>query len=85
MGLRDELLACKLARQESRLLRVEPPQVPGFLLTGQAVEVIEVPTVDSPRRRPSPEQPCRKLLFEPGAVDRKNRRRRYPSGRLPPG
>src|SRR5262249_52775825 len=31
MGLRDELLACKLAGQEDRLLRVEPPQVPDFL------------------------------------------------------
>ena len=43
MGLRDELLAAKVAGQESRLLRVAPPQVPDFLLLGQAVEVIEVP------------------------------------------
>src|SRR5436190_23983393 len=38
--------ACEQARvvgQESRLLRVEPPQVPDFLLLGQAVGVIEVP------------------------------------------
>jgi ribA/ribD-fused uncharacterized protein len=43
IGLRDELLACKRAGQENRLLRVEPPQVPDFLLLGQAIEVIEVP------------------------------------------
>jgi hypothetical protein len=42
MGLRDELLAAKLAGQEGRLLRVEPPQVPEFLLLGQAIGVIEV-------------------------------------------
>jgi len=34
----------QLAGQESRLLRVEPPQVPDFLLLGQAIGVIEVPT-----------------------------------------
>jgi len=43
MELRDELLACDLAGQEGRLLRVEPPQVPGFFLLGRAVEAVEVP------------------------------------------
>src|SRR5262245_53783667 len=47
MGLRDELLACEVAGQEGRLLRVEPPQVPGVLLLGQAVEVIEAPAAGS--------------------------------------
>jgi hypothetical protein len=36
-----------------------------------------------------PRKPCRRALrfrlSEPGAVDQKNPRRRYPSGRLPPG
>jgi hypothetical protein len=41
MALREELLAYKLAGQESRLLRVEPAQVTDFLLLGQAVEVID--------------------------------------------
>jgi type I restriction enzyme S subunit len=41
MGLRDELLAGKLAGQEGRLLRVEPPQVPDFLLLGQPIAVID--------------------------------------------
>src|SRR5262245_3223760 len=39
MGLRDELLACKLAGQEKGLLRVEPPQVPDFLLLGKPIAV----------------------------------------------
>src|SRR5262245_47122211 len=42
--LRDELLACKVAGQEGRLLRVEPPQVADFLLLGQAIGVVEVLT-----------------------------------------
>jgi type I restriction enzyme S subunit len=42
MELREELLACKVAGQESRLLRVEPPQFPDFLLLGQAIGVVEV-------------------------------------------
>jgi ribA/ribD-fused uncharacterized protein len=41
MELRDELLACKLAGQESRLLRVEPPQISDFLLLGQPISVID--------------------------------------------
>jgi type I restriction enzyme, S subunit len=41
MELRDELLAAKVAGQEGRLLRVEPPQVPDFLLLGQAIAVID--------------------------------------------
>jgi ribA/ribD-fused uncharacterized protein len=41
MELRDELLACRAAGQESRLLRVEPPQVLGFLLLGQPIAVID--------------------------------------------
>jgi ribA/ribD-fused uncharacterized protein len=41
MGLRDELLACRAAGQESRLLRVEPLQIPDFLLLGQAIAVID--------------------------------------------
>jgi type I restriction enzyme, S subunit len=41
MELRDELLVAKVAGQESRLLRVEPPQVPDFLLLGQAIAVID--------------------------------------------
>jgi ribA/ribD-fused uncharacterized protein len=41
MELREELLACKVAGQESRLLRVEPPQIPEFLLLGQAIAVID--------------------------------------------
>ena len=40
--LREELLAARVAGQESRLLRVEPPQVPDFLLLGQAIGVIKV-------------------------------------------
>jgi type I restriction enzyme, S subunit len=43
MELREELLACRAAGQESRLLRVEPPQVPDFRLLGQAIGVIEIP------------------------------------------
>jgi ribA/ribD-fused uncharacterized protein len=39
--LREELLACGAAGQESRLLRVEPPQVPDFLLLGQPIAVID--------------------------------------------
>jgi len=46
MELREELLACKQAGQESRLLRVEPPQVTDFLLLGQPVQVIDVPAAD---------------------------------------
>jgi ribA/ribD-fused uncharacterized protein len=42
--LREELLTCRAAGQESRLLRVEPPQVPEFLLLGQAIGVVEVLT-----------------------------------------
>jgi ribA/ribD-fused uncharacterized protein len=41
MGLRDELLAAKVAGQEDRLLRVEPPQVPGFLLLAKPIAVID--------------------------------------------
>jgi ribA/ribD-fused uncharacterized protein len=41
MELCEKLLACKLAGQESRLLRVEPPQIPDFLLLGQAIAVID--------------------------------------------
>jgi ribA/ribD-fused uncharacterized protein len=41
MELRDELVAAKVAGQEGRLLRVEPPQVPDFLLLGQAITVID--------------------------------------------
>jgi ribA/ribD-fused uncharacterized protein len=44
MELREELLACRAAGQESRLLRVEPPPVPDFLLLGQAIGVVEVLT-----------------------------------------
>ena len=39
MELRDELLACEVAGQASRLLRVEPPQVPEFLLLGKPIAV----------------------------------------------
>jgi type I restriction enzyme S subunit len=42
MELREELLACRAAGQESRLLRVEPPPVLDFLLLGQVIGVIEV-------------------------------------------
>jgi ribA/ribD-fused uncharacterized protein len=41
MELRDELLAAKVAGQESRLLRVEPPQVPDCLLLGKPIGVID--------------------------------------------
>src|SRR5262245_55901493 len=41
MELRDELLAVKVAGQEGRLLRVEPPQVRGLLLLGQPIAVID--------------------------------------------
>jgi ribA/ribD-fused uncharacterized protein len=51
MELRDELLACRAAGQESRLLRVEPPQVPGVLLLGQAVEVIDSTGQQKPAAR----------------------------------
>ena len=42
MELREELLACKLAGREGRLLRVEPLHIPEFLLLGQAIGVVEV-------------------------------------------
>jgi hypothetical protein len=51
--LREQLATCNLAGQEGRLLRVEPPQVPDFLLLGQAVEVIEVPAGSNPADRGS--------------------------------
>jgi ribA/ribD-fused uncharacterized protein len=41
MELREELLACRAAGQENRLLRVEPPQVPDFLLLGKPIAVID--------------------------------------------
>jgi ribA/ribD-fused uncharacterized protein len=41
MELRDELLACHVAGQESRLLRVEPPQMSDFLLLGKPIAVID--------------------------------------------
>ena len=44
MELREELLTCKVTGQESRLLRVEPLQIPDFLLLGQAIGVVEVLT-----------------------------------------
>jgi ribA/ribD-fused uncharacterized protein len=44
MKLREELLACRAAGQESRLLCVEPPQISDFLLLGQAIGVVEVLT-----------------------------------------
>jgi ribA/ribD-fused uncharacterized protein len=53
MGLRDEMLACKLAGQESRLLRVEPPQVPDFLLLGKPIGVIEIAAGSNPADRGS--------------------------------
>jgi hypothetical protein len=42
MELREELLACKVAGQQSRLIRAEPLQIPDFLLLGQAIGVVEV-------------------------------------------
>jgi hypothetical protein len=39
--LREELLACKQAGEESRLLRVEPPPIPDFLLLGKPIDVID--------------------------------------------
>ena len=41
MELREELLACTRAGEESRLLRVEPPQIPDFLLLGKPLGMIE--------------------------------------------
>jgi ribA/ribD-fused uncharacterized protein len=41
MELREELLACRAAGQESRLLRVEPPQISDFLLLGKPIAVID--------------------------------------------
>lgn len=41
MELREELLACKQPGEESRLLRVEPPSIPDFLLLGKPLGVIE--------------------------------------------
>jgi hypothetical protein len=41
MELREELAACKQAGEESRLLRVVPPEIPDFLLLGQPIGVIE--------------------------------------------
>jgi ribA/ribD-fused uncharacterized protein len=49
--LRDELLACRAAGQESRLLRVEPPQVPGFLLLAQPITVIDSTGQQKPAAR----------------------------------
>jgi hypothetical protein len=51
MGLRDELLACIATGQEGRLLRVEPPQVPGFLLLGQPIAVIDSTGQQKPAAR----------------------------------
>lgn len=41
MELREELRACKQAGEESRLLRVEPPPIPDFLLLGKPIAVID--------------------------------------------
>jgi hypothetical protein len=41
MELRQEVLASKAAGEEAHLLRVEQPQVPDFLLLGQAVSVVD--------------------------------------------
>src|SRR5262249_57493680 len=51
MELRDELLAAKVAGQESRLLRVEPPQVPDFLLLGKPIAAIDS---TGPQKPPAP-------------------------------
>jgi type I restriction enzyme S subunit len=45
MELREEFLARKAAGEEAHLLRVEPPQVPEFLLLGRAIGVVEAHTI----------------------------------------
>jgi ribA/ribD-fused uncharacterized protein len=51
MELREELLAGRAAGQESRLLRVEPPQVPDFLLLGKPIAVIDSTGQQKPAAR----------------------------------
>jgi len=46
MELRQELLTRKQGGEESRLLRVEPPQVSNFLLLGKPVQEIVVLATD---------------------------------------
>ncbi|MCX7664822.1 MAG: NADAR family protein [Gemmataceae bacterium] len=51
MELREELLACKQAGEESRLLRVEPPQIPDFMMLGKPVAVIDSTSQQKPEDR----------------------------------
>jgi hypothetical protein len=52
--MREELLTRKQAGEESRLLRVEPPQVPDFLLLGQPIGV----TDNTGQQNPGPAKPA---------------------------
>lgn len=51
MELREELQTCKRTGEESRLLRVEPPRVPEFLLLGKPITVIDITGQQKPAAR----------------------------------